>query len=131
MQQLPYAEAISGDLATTLVGRKKFRVSHFRMTFFRNLKKIILPPKISDDIFLVSDSILSVFCLSLQSEILYITCMTSFSPFLGQFVLSLTSHRPNTTSQKYSMGRMHGLCPTSNLEDYPPIPRLVSAHGRG
>jgi len=48
---------------------KKFRGPNFRMTLFR--KKIILSPKISDDLFLVIDSInfLSVFCLSLQSEI--------------------------------------------------------------
>src|SRR6218665_3335251 len=38
----------------------------------------ILTAKISHDLFLITDSILSVFCLSLLSEIRYITYMTLF-----------------------------------------------------
>src|SRR6218665_3895256 len=45
-----------------------------RIIFFLFLGKTsVLPPNISDDIFLVIDSIFSVFSLSLLSEIIYTT----------------------------------------------------------
>src|SRR6218665_2919848 len=71
----------------------------------------ILTAKISHDLFLITDSILSVFCVSLLSEIRYITYMTLFltknlylgaknsflRAFFSQFVLCLTFN--NSTSQ--------------------------------
>src|SRR6218665_3352519 len=94
----------------------------------------ILPPKSSDDLFLVIDSILSVFCLSPLSEIMIYNIYNTFlsqnldlttknsslTPIFSQLVVSLTSN--NSTSQNIG-GRMHG--PSLDLKfwgDSPPSP---------
>src|SRR6218665_1800341 len=94
----------------------------------------ILPPKSSDDLFLVIDSILSVFCLSPLSEIMIYNIYNTFlspnldlttknsslTPIFSQLVVSLTSN--NSTSQNIG-GRMHG--PSLDLKFWgtvPPVP---------
>ena len=57
---------IGGDLAPSLGDGKNFAAQIFERPFYR--KQIsILPPKISDDLFLVIDSTLSICFLSLLS----------------------------------------------------------------
>ena len=91
----------------------------------------ILTPKISHDLLLVIDRLLSIFCLSLLSKIsyiphiyhinLYFTKNIPSSHILKRFLLSSTSH--NTTSPNI-WGRMHGPSPPQISGDRPPSPPL-------
>ena len=89
-------------------GQKKFREPNFRMTFFRKKFPVFDAENKILVTFLVIAYILSVFCLSLLSEIWYITYMTLFftnnlylrtknsfiTLFFNQFVLC---HASNNT----------------------------------
>ena len=77
----------------------------------------ILTAKISHDLFLVTDSILSVFCLSLLSEIGYITYMTLFLTknlyFRKKFIV--LCHASNNITSRNIGGRMHGPSPPPQI----------------